>query len=236
MLRLERAYAGYGRILVIAELSLAIARGEMVAVLGPNGAGKSTLVKAIAGVVPSRGGTIDLEGLDLVRLPPHRIVAAGVALVPEGRHVFGPMTVIDNLRLGAMQRRGEAQQVRERMDYVFRLFPPLLERQHQRARTMSGGEQQMLAIARGLMSSPKLLLLDEPFLGLAPRVVDEILAAIGQMRSDGVTVVLVEQKIEMALAVSDRAVIMVNGAIVHEASAAKLRTEDLSRYYFVASA
>jgi branched-chain amino acid transport system ATP-binding protein len=234
MLQLEGVSAGYGRVTVIAGLSLTVAAGEMLAVLGPNGAGKSTLVKAIAGAVPNRGGRIDMAGLALVNLPPHRIVAAGVALVPEGRHIFGPLTVLDNLRLGGMQLRREGARVQERLDYVFRLFPPLRERRHQRAGTMSGGEQQMLAIGRGLMSSPKLLLLDEPFLGLAPKVVEEILATITRLRGDGLTVVLVDQKIDMALGVSDRAAIMVNGAIVHEGPSARLRDEDLTRYYLVA--
>jgi branched-chain amino acid transport system ATP-binding protein len=206
----------------------------MLAVLGPNGAGKSTLVKAIAGAVPNRGGKIEMAGRDLVDLPPHRIVAAGVSLVPEGRHIFGPLSVLDNLRLGGMQARRDGVRVQERLDYVFTLFPPLRERRNQRAGTMSGGEQQMLAIGRGLMSSPKLLLLDEPFLGLAPKVVEEILATITRMRGDGLTVVLVDQKIDMALGVSDRAVIMVHGVIVHEGPSAQLRDEDLTRYYLVA--
>ena len=171
MLRLSDLHASYGAAPVLQGVSLAVEKGETVALLGPNGAGKSTLLGAVTGTIPRRSGTIDLEGRNLVNEASHAIVACGVALVPEGRLVFAPFSVEDNLRLGAVRLQGDA---RERFDYVYALFPRLLERKKQPAGTLSGGEQQMLAIGRALMSKPRLLLLDEPFLGLGPLIVAEI--------------------------------------------------------------
>ncbi|MCD6041981.1 MAG: livF 22 [Burkholderiales bacterium] len=171
MLRLSDVHASYGPAPVLQAVSLAVEKGETVALLGPNGAGKSTLLGAISGTTPRRSGRIDLEGMNLAGQPSHAIVAAGIALVPEGRLVFAPFTVEDNLRLGAVRLKGA---LRERFDYVYELFPRLAERRRQQAGTLSGGEQQMLAIGRALMSEPRMLLLDEPFLGLAPMVVVQI--------------------------------------------------------------
>jgi branched-chain amino acid transport system ATP-binding protein len=236
MLSLEHVSAGYGAITVIPDLSLHVGQGETVALLGPNGAGKSTLTAAIAGALKRRAGTIAFGGVDLVALPPHGVVEAGVVLVPEGRRIFAPLTVGDNLRLGAMRLKGGAAARGRQLDYVFWLFPRLAERRAQIAGTLSGGEQQMLAIGRALMSAPKLLLLDEPFLGLAPLVVGEILGAIKGLQAEGLTVLLVEQKIEMALSVSDRAYVMVKGSIVREgASRALLEAGDLGEHYLLAS-
>src|SRR5688572_24292198 len=178
MLRLSDLQASYGAAPVLQGVSLAVETGETVALLGPNGAGKSTLLAAITGTIARRDGEIDFQGRNLVRHPAHRIVEAGVRLVPEGRLVFAPFSVEDNLRLGAVRLKAE---LRERFDYVYALFPRLGERKKQPAGTLSGGEQQMLAIGRALMSRPRLLLLDEPFLGLAPIVVAQIRDALEQL-------------------------------------------------------
>jgi branched-chain amino acid transport system ATP-binding protein len=236
MLTLKNVSAGYGPITVIPDLSLHVGEGETVALLGPNGAGKSTLTAAIAGALRHRAGTIDFDGTNLVDLPSHRVVAAGVVLVPEGRRIFAPLTVGDNLRLGAMRLGGAAGALGRQFDYVFALFPRLAERRGQIAGTLSGGEQQMLAIGRALMSAPRLLLLDEPFLGLAPMIVREILAAIEGLQAQGLTVLLVEQKIEMALSVSDRAYVLVKGTIVRQGpSRDLLEAGDLGEHYLLAS-
>src|SRR5262249_12841655 len=191
MLRLSNLHASYGAAPVLQGVSLHVERGETVALLGPNGAGKSTLLAALTGTIAERRGSILVDGVELVAQKSHAIVAHGVALVPEGRLVFAPFTVEDNLRLGAIRLRGE---LRERYDYVYALFPRLAERRRQIGGTLSGGEQQMLAIGRALMSAPRLLLLDEPFLGLAPIVVTEIRRALEQLRASGLTLLVVEQK------------------------------------------
>ena len=233
LLEVSAVRARYGAIEALKGVSLTVGEGEVVTLIGSNGAGKSTTLRSIAGLTPAFAGRITLDGEDITGVPANEIVTRGIALSPEGRRCFARMTVRENLDLGAYRRR-DASSIASDMERVFTLFPRLKERAGQKAGTMSGGEQQMLAIGRGLMSSPKLLLLDEPFLGLAPKVVEEILATITRMRGDGLTVVLVDQKIDMALAVSDRAAIMVHGAIVHEGSSAQLREEDLTRYYLVA--
>jgi branched-chain amino acid transport system ATP-binding protein len=215
---------------VLQGVSLAVEKGETVALLGPNGAGKSTLLAAISGTIARREGRIDLEGIDLAKKPSHAIVACGVALVPEGRLVFSPFTVEDNLRLGAVRLQGE---VRERFDYVYQLFPRLAERRKQPAGTLSGGEQQMLAIGRALMSKPGLLLLDEPFLGLAPLVVSQIQDALEKLRASGMTMLMVEQKLDIALEFAQRAYVLIKGRVVLEDSTASLaRRSDLRDLYF----
>jgi len=230
MLRLSDLHASYGAAPVLQGVSLAVEKGETVALLGPNGAGKSTLLAAITGTIARREGRIDLEGIDLAKQQSHAIVAAGVALVPEGRLVFSPFTVEDNLRLGAVRLQGE---VRERFDYVYQLFPRLAERRRQPAGTLSGGEQQMLAIGRALMSKPRLLLLDEPFLGLAPLVVSQIQAALEKLRASGMTMLMVEQKLDIALQFAQRAYVLIKGRMVLEDSTASLaRRSDLRDLYF----
>src|ERR671935_2700608 len=187
MLRLSDLHASYGAAPVLQGVSLHVERGETVALLGPNGAGKSTLLAAITGTIARRAGGIELEGRDLVAAKSHAIVASGVALVPEGRLVFAPFSIEDNLRLGAIRLQGDLS---ERYAYAYRLFPRLEERRRQLAGTLSGGEQQMLAIARALMSKPRLLLLDEPFLGLAPLVVSQIRDALEKLRASGLTLLI----------------------------------------------
>jgi branched-chain amino acid transport system ATP-binding protein len=228
--------AGYGPIEVIQRLSLAVETGETVALLGPNGAGKSTLMAALAGVLRRRSGEVWLDERNIASVPPHAVVAAGLALVPEGRRIFAPFTVHDNLRLGALRLAAPAT-LAERLDYVFGLFPRLRERERQLAGTLSGGEQQMLAIGRALMSHPRVLLLDEPFLGLAPMVVDEIRRVLRNLAQHGLTVLLVEQKIDMALDLAQRAYIMVKGRIVLDGTAAEIRERgNLNQIYFALAA
>jgi branched-chain amino acid transport system ATP-binding protein len=234
-LEVRNLSAGYGPIDVIRGLSLAVETGETVALLGPNGAGKSTLLAALAGVLRRRSGEVWLDDRNVATAPPHVIVAAGLALVPEGRRVFAPFTVYDNLRLGALRLAAPAT-LAERLDYVFGLFPRLREREWQLAGRLSGGEQQMLAIGRALMSNPQVLLLDEPFLGLAPMIVEEIRRVLRSLAQGGLTVLLVEQKIDMALALAQRAYIIVNGRIVLDGTTAEIRERgNLSRIYFALS-
>jgi branched-chain amino acid transport system ATP-binding protein len=230
MLRLSDVHASYGAAPVLQGVALAVQKGETVALLGPNGAGKSTLLGAITGTTPRRAGRIDFEGADLAGEPSHAIVARGVALVPEGRLVFAPFSVEDNLRLGAVRLRGG---LGERFDHVYGLFPRLADRRGQPAGTLSGGEQQMLAIGRALMSAPRLLLLDEPFLGLAPLVVEQIRKALERLRASGLTLLIVEQKLDIALAFASRAYVLIKGRVaLEETTEALARRPDLKDLYF----
>lgn len=234
MLTVEALHGGYTRFDAIAGIKLSVAQGETVALLGPNGAGKSTLLAALSGVLPRIEGSIRLGGEEMVGLASHTIVSRGVVQVPEGRRVFSPLSVEDNLKLGAVSLAGRRTlAIRERMQWVHELFPRLAERGTQLAGTLSGGEQQMLAIGRALMSRPKVLLLDEPFLGLAPKVVDEIRLALDALKQEGLTMLLVEQKLDIALSFAQRAYIIIKGAIVLEESCPQLaRRDDLASLYF----
>jgi branched-chain amino acid transport system ATP-binding protein len=230
MLRLRAVSARYGAAAVLQQVDLEVAAGETVALLGPNGAGKSTLLAAITGTIRHRSGEIDFEGKDLSIEPAHAIVERGVRLVPEGRLVFAPFSVEDNLRLGAVRLKGD---LRERFDYVYRLFPRLAERRSQFAGTLSGGEQQMLAIGRALMSKPRLLLLDEPFLGLAPLVVSQIREALEKLRASGLTLLMVEQKLDIALQFAQRAYVLIKGRVVLEDNTNRLaQRSNLADLYF----
>jgi branched-chain amino acid transport system ATP-binding protein len=230
MLRLSDLRASYGAAPVLQGVSLEVGAGETVALLGPNGAGKSTLLAAITGTLRNRSGQVVLDGREMIAAPAHRIVESGVRLVPEGRLVFAPFSVAENLRLGALRLKGE---VRERFDYVYGLFPRLAERARQPAGTLSGGEQQMLAIGRALMSKPRLLLLDEPFLGLAPLVVQQIRITLEKLRASGLTMLIVEQKLDIALSFAQRAYVLIKGRVVlEETTEALARRPDLSDLYF----
>jgi len=225
-------FAGYGPVPVLHNIGMVVGSGEVVTVLGPNGAGKSTLIKGIAGVIRRRGG-LSLDGRDISHLDSHHIVAAGLAVVPEGRLIFAPLTVEDNLRLGSIRLQNRRSSIMERFADVFDLFPRLAERRYQLGGTLSGGEQQMLAIGRALMSAPRILLLDEPFIGLAPIVVEEIIQALEKLRENGLTLVLVEQKIEVALQFAQNAYVMVKGRVVlHDTTKNLLRRDDLQDLYF----
>ncbi|MGQ0650945.1 MAG: ABC transporter ATP-binding protein [Betaproteobacteria bacterium] len=230
MLRVKDLRASYGAAPVLQGIELVVEKGETVALLGPNGAGKSTLMAALTGTIGRRSGSILFEDENLVEKRSHEIVAAGVALVPEGRQVFAPFTVEDNLRLGAIRLAGD---LKERYDYVFTLFPRLAERRAQIAGTLSGGEQQMLAIGRALMSSPRLLLLDEPFLGLAPLVIADIMSALRKLREGGLTMLVVEQKLDLALELASRAYVLIKGRVaLEDTSAALARRADIGDLYF----
>ena len=233
MLELIDVKASYHLAPVVQGVSMRIETGETVALIGPNGAGKSTLLGAISGTVPKRHGQVLLDGVDLMQLDSHDIVALGVVQVPEGRHVFAPMTVQDNLLLGSVALKDRQRALQQRFDAVYALFPRLAERRGQLAGTLSGGEQQMVAIGRAMMSKPKLLLLDEPFLGLAPKVVEEIRQALHTLRGEGLTLILVEQKLDIALPFTRRTHVMIKGQLALVQSSAELiNSPDLGQLYF----
>ena len=216
MLKLDAVQVAYGAIQAVKGVSLEVRAGEVVAIIGANGAGKSTLLKSIAGLEPVAAGRICIDGQDCTAMPAHRRVALGVAMSPEGRGVFADQTVRENLLLGAFARRKDTAAVQAAIEREFTRFPRLRERQHQLSGTLSGGEQQMLAIARALMSEPRLLLLDEPSLGLAPLIVKSIFDAIRELRASGLTILLVEQMAKQALGVADRAYVLETGCITLE--------------------
>jgi len=212
----------YGNIRALRGVSLRVAQGELVALIGSNGAGKTTTLRTISGLLRPTEGTITFEGAEISRAATDRIVALGISHCPEGRRIFGGLTVAENLRLGAVSR-SDRPAVAEDLEMVFGLFPLLKERTGQAGGTLSGGEQQMLAIARALMSRPRLLLLDEPSLGLAPLMVERIFATIGELKGQGRTILLVEQNVHHALDIADRAYVMETGRITLEGPAAVLR-------------
>lgn len=225
MLEISNLSLRYGRHLALDDVSVRIAEGETVVILGANGAGKSSLLKAIGGMArPQDGSVVTLDGQSILGLPAHRIPELGIALVPEGKGVFGDLTVRENLVLGANPKRARATE-RERHALIYELFPRLAERKGQLVRTMSGGEQQMVAIGRALMSNPKYLMLDEPSLGLAPIVVTELFAALRRVKETGVGLLLVEQNVSVSLSISDRGYLMEAGRIVGEDSAEALKTD-----------
>ena len=219
----------YGPVQAIHAVELTVHAGELVALVGGNGAGKTTLLHTLSGLHPASGGRIQFDGRDITRWPPHRIVAAGVCQVPEGRQVFAPLTVEDNLRLGAYRQHRDRDWVRREMERVYALFPILQERREQLAGTLSGGQQQMLAIGRALLGRPRLLLLDEPSMGLAPLLVEEIFRVIQELNAEGVTLLLVEQNARAALAIASRGYILETGRIVKTGPAAELLADDAVR-------
>ncbi|MSP66570.1 MAG: ABC transporter ATP-binding protein [Alphaproteobacteria bacterium] len=217
--------AGYGSIKVLRGIGFTVPAGKVVALLGGNGAGKTTTMKTIAGIVAATAGQVEFDGRRIEREPSHRIFARGLALVPQGRELFPEMTVIENLELGGLARRSTTE-IAAGIAGVFAQFPRLAERAHQRAATLSGGEQQMLATGRALMSRPKLLLLDEPTTGLGPLIVAELIRIVRELNRGGQTILLVEQNVRMALAVADYVYIIRTGEIVAESEAAKLSDRD----------
>ncbi|HEX5779074.1 MAG TPA: ABC transporter ATP-binding protein [Xanthobacteraceae bacterium] len=225
MLRLENISVWYGKHEALHSVSLEAPAGQTTVILGANGAGKTTLLKAIGGLVPIRpGGKVLFDGKSLEGVPSHQIVAHGIALVPEGRRLFPDMTVTDNLRLGAYTEHARAGEERQ-LERMFALFPRLLERRDQLARTMSGGEQQMLAIGRALMSEPKFLLLDEPSLGLSPRLVKDLFSVLRKITQSGQAVVLVEQNVHQSLRLADRVHVLENGRIVRSGSPSEIEED-----------
>ncbi len=225
MLDIAALSVNYGLHAALSDVSLQVSATEMVVILGANGAGKTTLLKTVAGLLaPRPGATISFGGHNLAALPPHEIVEAGLALVPEGRGLFADLTVTENLQLGAYARRARALESKNR-ELVLSLFPRLAERPGQTARTMSGGEQQMLAIGRALMSAPDILLLDEPSLGLSPLMCSELFRGLARVRDTGVGVLLAEQNVRQSLAIADRGYLLEVGRIVGEGSAESLRND-----------
>ncbi len=232
MLELDDVWAGYGSFQALFGVSLQVSAGEAVAVIGPNGAGKTTLLRVISKLIAPSRGRIAMEGVDLATVPSHQVVARGIAQVPEGRRLFAGLTVEDNLRMGAFHQAARGQ-FAHRLDFVYGLFPRLRERRGQLAGTMSGGEQQMCAIARALMSGPKLLLLDEPSAGLAPVVVQQVFELIGRIRAEGFTVLIVEQNIQQVLRIVDRAYLLEVGRIKASGAARDLLASDEIRKAYV---
>jgi branched-chain amino acid transport system ATP-binding protein len=228
LLELRAVRAGYGGFQALFDVSLEVRRGEAVSVIGPNGAGKTTLMRVISGLIRPTSGTITLDGTDLVATPAHRIVDIGIAHVPESRRLFPRMTVEDNLRMGGFAPSARAK-FRQRLGVVYDLFPRLAERRHQLAGSMSGGEQQMCAIGRALMSDPALLLLDEPSAGLAPVVVQQVFDLVKRIRAGGLTVLIVEQNVQQVLKVVDRAYLLKAGRIRATGTAAELLATDTIR-------
>ena len=224
MLEVSGISVAYGKHLAVDRISLDVARGEIVLILGANGGGKTSLLKAIAGMQPATGASVRLDGGELAGLPAHAIVEAGLALVPEGRGIFGEMTVRENLELGAFARRARPVEA-ENLRHVLELFPRLGERLSQQVRTMSGGEQQMVAVGRALMSAPNILLLDEPSLGLSPLMCRELFASLARIRDKGLGILLVEQNAKRSLAIADRGYLIANGRIVGKGSAESLRND-----------
>ena len=221
MLNIEKLSAGYGRADVIQDIDIEVPKGHLVCIIGGNGAGKSTTMRTISGMMNATSGRVRLGGRDITNLPSHRIALLGLAHVPEGRKVFVSMSVHDNLRLGAYGRADRGGVIRD-LDEIMELFPRLGERRGQLAGTLSGGEQQMLAIGRALMAAPEVLLLDEPSLGLAPKLVEEVYSIIGRLRRQGRTMLLVEQFANIALRVADVGYVIENGRIVLSGSGADL--------------
>jgi branched-chain amino acid transport system ATP-binding protein len=222
VLELREVEVSYGNIRALKGISLTVADGELVTLIGANGAGKSTTLKTISGLLRPKAGTLLYRDQPLDRLPPHQIVALGISHCPEGRHLFGRLTVSENLRLGAVQRQ-DFEAVRRDIEHVYDMFPVLKDRSMQLAGTLSGGEQQMLAIGRALMNRPQLLLLDEPSLGLAPILVRLIFDTIRQLKREGTTILLVEQNARLALDIADRAYVMETGRVILQGPAPELK-------------
>jgi branched-chain amino acid transport system ATP-binding protein len=228
LLEVENVHAYYGQIHALKGISLTVDKGEIVTLIGANGAGKSTLLKTMSGLLRPRQGSIRLDGEELTRYPPHEIVSKGVVQVPEGRRVFGRLTVTENLEMGAFAI-SDPGLVRENLERVFNLFPRLKDRHKQLAGTLSGGEQQMLATGRALMANPRVLLMDEPSMGLAPVLVDSVFEIIRRLNAEGTTILLVEQNARMALQVASRGYVLQSGAVMVSDRAENLRHNELVR-------
>ena len=235
LLEVANLVARYGRITALQDVSLTVDEGEIVTLIGANGAGKTTTLRAISGLIRPSSGTIRFDGRDVTRLAPDEIVRAGISHSPEGRHVFPRMTVRENLELGAYTRRAKSE-IADDTEKVLAIFPRLRERYEQKAGTMSGGEQQMLAIARALMSRPRLLLLDEPSLGLSPKLVQTIFEVIRDISARGTTILLIEQNARQALAVAARGYVLEVGAIAHAGAAAELAASEAVRAAYLGGA
>jgi branched-chain amino acid transport system ATP-binding protein len=233
MLKVRGLSVRYGAVEAVRGLDLDVGRGQIVALLGANGAGKTSALSAVAGLVPASGGAVELDGVPVTGMPAEALSRRGLALVPEGRRIFAGLTVAENLALGGAVHADAATR-RTRIAEMEARFPILGERRHQKAGLLSGGEQQMLAIARALMSSPRLILLDEPSLGLAPQMVERVFDLIAGMRADGLTILLVEQNVPMSLDIADQAVVLSNGRVALAGSARDLADSDALRSAYLA--
>ena len=222
MLKIKKLTVQYGPLPALNEISLEVKKGETVSLLGPNGAGKTTLLLTLSGILKTTEGRIFFEDEDITNLSPHRIVSKGIGHVPQGRHIFPTLSVIDNLMMGAYRHRKARKEIKIDLEWIYQLLPILKERTHQRAGTLSGGEQQMLSIGRAMMGRPKLLLLDEPSLGLAPRLTDEIFTLFREMNRAGLTLFVVEQEVLLSLSISIRGYLMRNGRVIKEGLASTL--------------
>lgn len=231
MLTLTDVTAGYGALQILQGVSMTVAQGEIVALLGANGAGKTTTLRVISGLVNARSGSVTFDGEDVTSTRSDKRVAMGLVQVAEGRELFGVLTVEENLAMGAWTSNKAER--KEALEQVFELFPILAERKNQNAETMSGGQQQMLAVGRGLMARPKLLMLDEPSIGLAPKLVGQVLEAVQKIRDSGVTVLIVEQNAAATLAISDRAYVIENGAIAFEGKGTHLLDDERVRQAYL---
>jgi len=232
MLKVNKIKVHYGGIPALHEVSFEVGEGELVVIVGANGAGKTTALKTVVGALSPVSGSIEFEGIDIVKKNPAEVVRLGITYVPEGRHIFGPLTVEENLLLGAFTTNSK-EEIGERLDYVYKLFPILKERYRQKGGTLSGGEQQMLAIGRGLMSRPKLLMLDEPSLGLMPKLVSEVFKAISLLKEEGCTILLVEQNVREALELSDRGYILQTGRTIYSGQGKELLESEIVKKAFL---
>jgi branched-chain amino acid transport system ATP-binding protein len=232
MLRIENIEVRYSGVPVIHDVSLDVNEGELISVVGSNGAGKTTLLKTISGALHPTQGSIQFENEDISKSSTVDIVRNGITYVPEERRIFGPLSVEENLRLGAYILN-DKEEIEKSMDYVYSLFPILKERRNQRGGTLSGGEQQMLAIGRGLMARPKLLMLDEPSLGLMPKLVDEMLAAVATLKGEGLTILLVEQNVREALELADRGYVLQTGRTIYKGTGEELLETDIVKKAFL---
>jgi len=232
MLKVDKIRVHYGGIVALHEVTFEVEQGELVAIVGANGAGKSTSLKAIVGAVSPVSGKIEFDGLDITGEKSAKIVRRGITYVPEARHIFGPLTVHENLLLGAYTTDSE-QETEERLEHVYELFPILRDRSKQRGETLSGGEQQMLAIGRGLMIRPKLLMLDEPSLGLMPKLVTELFQTVSILKEEGYTILLVEQNVREALELADRGYILQTGRTIDSGRGKELLESDIVKKAFL---
>lgn len=228
-LRVEKLSSHYGPVQAIADIDLEIYPGELVTIVGANGAGKTTLLHTLSGVQPASGGQVQFDGDEITRWAAHRITAAGICHSPEGRQLFPPLSVEDNLRLGGFTRKGDSAAIADDIERIYALFPVLKEKRQLAAGTLSGGQQQMLAIGRAMMGQPKLLLLDEPSMGLSPLLVGEIFRVIQDLNAQGITILLVEQNARAALQIADRGYVLESGRVVLSASAEQLLQDESVR-------
>ncbi|MBO7668017.1 MAG: ABC transporter ATP-binding protein [Firmicutes bacterium] len=226
MLKVSNLVLGYDNVPVVFDVSLEVKEKEVVSIVGSNGAGKTTILRGLSGLIRPMGGSIEFLGQDITRTPAHKLVKMGISHVPEGRQLFGKLTVRENLMMGAYTLKDEAAK-KDALEQVYHLFPRLKEREDQAAETFSGGEQQMLAIARGMMSKPKLLMIDEMSLGLAPVLVDRVMDSLKEIRATGITVLIVEQKVKEALELADRGYVLATGRILQEGESKELLESDI---------